>query len=112
MTGTSGKMNSLTGPSGKIKILIKSALLLLSIGGLLLVSACGYQFVGRTSALPPEIKRIAVPTFDNNTFEPLLDERITEAVKTSFMARPRLRVVNDASEADAVFKGKINAFSL
>ena len=50
--------------------------------------------------------------FENNTFEPLLDERLNEAVKKGFLARPRLQVVNDASEADAVFKGNINAFSL
>ena len=92
--------------------MIKSAPCILLLGGLLLVSACGSQFIGRASSLPPEIQRIAVPTIENNTFEPLLDERLTEAVKKSFMARPRLEVVNDASDADAIFKGRIIRFSL
>jgi hypothetical protein len=100
------------GPSVKTKTLLKSALLFSSLAGLLLVSACGYQFIGRASGLPPEIRKIAVPTFDNNTFEPLLEERLTEAVKSGLMVRPRFEVVNNASEADAVFKGKINFFSL
>jgi hypothetical protein len=104
-----GNMSDL---SGKINRFLESALLFSSFGCLLFVSACGYQFVGRGSGLPPEIRKIAIPTFDNKTFEPLVEERITEAVKAGFMARPRLQVVNNASEADAVFKGKINFFSL
>src|SRR5882762_1130892 len=95
-----------------IKTIIRSARLLPLLAGLLLVLGCGYQFLGRASGLPPEIRRITVSTFENNTFEPLLDERLTEAVKKGFLARPRLQLVNDASEADAVFKGKINVFSL
>jgi outer membrane lipopolysaccharide assembly protein LptE/RlpB len=95
-----------------IKTLTHSARFLLLLGCLLLVSACGYQFVGRSSPLPPEIRRIAVPTFENNTFEPLLDERLTEAVKKAFIAYPRLQVVNSASDADAVLKGRIITFLL
>lgn len=95
-----------------IKNLTRSARFLSLLGGLLLILGCGYQFVGRASALPPEIRKIAVPTIENTTFEPLLDERLTEAVKKGFMARPRLQVVNSASEADAVLKGKIIAFLL
>jgi hypothetical protein len=98
--------------SGRVKPLFKSAVLFSSLAGLLLASACGYQFAGRASALPPELKKIAVHTFENDTFEPLLDDRFAEAVKNSFMARPGLQVVNDASEADAVFKGKIRSFNL
>lgn len=86
--------------------------LLLTFGCLLAVSACGYQFVGRASTLPPEVRRIAVPTFENQTFEPLLDERLTDAVKKAFIAYPRLEVVNSASESDAVLKGKILTFLL
>jgi len=95
-----------------IKTFIRSACLLSLLAGLLLIPGCGYQFLGRASGLPPEIRKIAVPPFENNTFEPLLDERLTDAVKKGFMARPRLQVVNDTSEADAVFKGKITEFSL
>ncbi|HXC61689.1 MAG TPA: LptE family protein [Nitrospiria bacterium] len=95
-----------------IKNLTRSTRFLLLLGGLLLILGCGYQFVGRASTLPPEIRKIAVPIIENNTFEPLLDERLTEAIKEGFIARPRLQVVNSASEADAVFKGKITAFRL
>ncbi len=95
-----------------IKTLTRSARFLSLLGGLLLILGCGYQFVGRASALPPEVRKIAVPTFENTTFEPLLDERLTEAIKKGFMARPRLQVVNSTSEADAVLKGKITAFRL
>ena len=63
-----------------IKTLTLSARLLSSLGGLLLILACGYQLVSRASTLPSEIRKIAVPTFENTTFEPLLDERLTEAV--------------------------------
>jgi hypothetical protein len=95
-----------------IKTFIRSAHLLPLLAGLLLIFGCGYQFVGRASGLPPEIRRIAFPTFENDTFEPLLDERLTEAVKKGFMARPRLQVVNSTYDADAVFKGRIKSFHL
>ena len=95
-----------------IKNLAQSTRFLSLLGGLLLILGCGYQFVGRASALPPEIRKIAVPIVENNTFEPLLDERLTEAIKKGFIARPRLPVVNSASEADAVLKGKITVFRL
>lgn len=95
-----------------MRTLTRFTFLFLSLGCLLAVSACGYQFVGRASPLPPEVRRIAVPTFENNTFEPLLDERLTDAVKKAFIDYPRLEVVNSASEADAVLKGRIIAFLL
>jgi len=95
-----------------IKNLTRSGSFLLLLGGLLLILSCGYQFVGRASILPSEVRKIAVPLIENTTFEPLLDERLTEAIKKGFMARPRLQVVNSTSEANAVLKGKIIAFRL
>jgi len=95
-----------------VKNLTRSTCFLALLGGLLLTLGCGYQFVGRASTLPPEIKKIAIPTFENTTFEPILEERLTEAVKKSFIARPRFQVVNSASEADAVLKGRVIAFRL
>ncbi len=74
-------------------------------------TSCGYRFAGRANELPPHLKAVAVPMFVNATYEPLIETIITNKVVQEFIADGRLRVV-DVEKADAVLKGRINAFEL
>ena len=77
-------------------------------GTLLLVGCLGYR-VG--SLLPPGLDTIAVPTFENLTTEPLLENVVTDAVIAQIQMEGGLRVVPQ-EQADSVLVGKIHEFRL
>ena len=68
---------------------------------------CGYHVAGRSSSLPASIRTIAVSAFENKTTRYRIEQRLTEATVREFLARTRYRVVPDASNADAVVRGKV-----
>ncbi len=78
---------------------------------LTLTSGCGYRMAGKME-LPPDSRTIAVPVFYNNTFEPILEQFMTSAVKREFMTNSRLAVVNNTRDADLVLKGTILSYGL
>ena len=63
--------------------------------GLVLLSAtaCGYHLAGRSTALPPGVTRVAIPTFVNRTNRPQIEQRITEHIIDEMTTRGRLRIV-------------------
>lgn len=71
------------------------------------MAGCGYHVAGRSSSLPASIHTIAVPAFENKTTRYRIEQRLTEATVREFLARTRYRVVPDASNADAVVRGKV-----
>lgn len=81
----------------------------LALGLLLLATACGYHFAGRAIGLPSHVQRIAIPVFENATFEPRIEDVITQTVVNEFILDGRLKVVPEAS-ADAVLYGKIVSY--
>lgn len=87
---------------------IKSSILLFN---LLLVS-CGYHLVGTTSTLPKDIKKIYVPTFINNTGQPEVEERLTDAVSREISQRGFFQLVKSKEEADGILNGQLNQFEL
>lgn len=82
------------------------ALAVLSMAG------CGYEF--GTSAKPQAAQglRLAVPVFHNDTFEPVLDKRVTEFVRREFLRADGLTLVNDAGGAPLLLKGRIISYLL
>lgn len=70
-------------------------------------SACGYALAGRGNTLPAHIKIIAVPQFENQTDEPELDTRLTEAVRQELIGRGRFKIQQETGGADAVLSAKI-----
>lgn len=78
---------------------------------LTLTSGCGYRVAGRVE-LPPDSRTIAVPVFYNKTFEPILEQSMTSAVKQEFNTNGRLAVVNNPRDADLVLKGTILSYGL
>lgn len=75
------------------------------------ISGCGYALVGRGSALPPGVKSVSIPTFQNKSGEPELDIIVTSAVRDAFTVDGRL-VVDDSGRADSTLTGVIESYSL
>ncbi|MGP0628658.1 LPS assembly lipoprotein LptE [Nitrospina sp. 32_T5] len=80
---------------------------------LILLPACGYQLAGTgASQLPPHLKTIAIPVFDNVSQEPVINRNLTERVRQSFLRDGRLRLVKSTANADLVLTGKLTAYSI
>jgi outer membrane lipopolysaccharide assembly protein LptE/RlpB len=81
--------------------------LLPTVYGLLLLPACGYHVAGRGDRLPPDIKTIAVPAFENDTRQFRIEQQLTRAVTQEFIERTKFNITPDPSGADAVVKGTV-----
>jgi len=73
-----------------------------------LLGGCGYTVNG---TLPPHIKTVAVPIFENRTPEPAIEGLITRAVVEAFSTNGRLKVVS-RDQADAVLDGVITGYNV
>ena len=71
------------------------------------LAGCGYHVAGRATALPPGIKTVAVPAFENRTSTYRIEERLTGAVVHELLARTSFRVVSRPEDADAVLRGEV-----
>ena len=93
-----------------MKMLLRVSVL---ISALLLVSGfteC-YKPVTR-SELPPHIKTVAVPAFQNNALRFKIEHRFTEAVMNELIRRGHgLRVQSEREGADAVIDGVVKSFN-
>ncbi len=62
---------------------------------------------GRGERLPPDLKTIAVPVFENESSKFRIEQRLAAAVTREFIERTRYRITPDPSQADAVLKGRV-----
>ena len=74
------------------------------IGAAVATASCGYT--SSPALLPAHIKAVAIPVFENETTEYLLENEITDAVIQAFVEDNNLRVVDEAS-ANAIIRGTI-----
>jgi len=74
------------------------------------LAACGYHFIGQKSGVLADIHAIAIPYFENKSFEVGLERYVTEALVDEFVKSRILSVVDEAA-ADAVIRGRIEEFS-
>lgn len=81
----------------------------ISIYCVLFLSGCGYHLAGRSSSLPPDVKRIAIPLFSNKTLRADIENQFTNALLDEFTKGKKVEVVKE-DEADAVVQGFINSF--
>lgn len=77
-------------------------LLLLSLAG------CGYHS-GVRSEITSSDQTIAIPVFENATFEPLLEKRVSESFKETFMRRG-WQVVAHSHQAPLTLSGRVTRF--
>jgi hypothetical protein len=74
--------------------------------------ACGYEFGNSVKPGTAYGVVLAVPVFHNDTFEPILDRRVTEMVRRQFLQADGLTLVNDVSAAPLVLSGRVNGYSV
>ncbi len=89
----------------EMKHLFLSALLVL------LVAGCGYHPVGQGN-FPDDVGAIQVSLFENRTYEPLLEDIVTNQVIEEFSRRRPLRVVSGEANADARLEGAVTKFQV
>lgn len=76
--------------------------------GILFVSSCGYYSL--KGSLPPHLKTIAIPLFDNQTAEFGITETLTDAVIDEFVRDGSLKIA-ERSNADVLLMGTITSIS-
>lgn len=75
------------------------------------LSSCAYSLVGRGSALPPGVRSVSIPMFENKTGQPDLDTYVTTAVRDEFVKDGRLKV-DDSQAADSILSGQITGYGI
>jgi hypothetical protein len=78
----------------------------------LLATSCGYSLAGRGDFLPDYIKVIGIPTFENLTDMPDIEEVFTEKVVEEFASRGKYVVLPEQTGADAALVGTVTAFQV
>lgn len=81
----------------------------------LAAAGCGYEF--GTTIKPAQGGslrgvHLAVPVFYNNTFEPVLDKRVTEFIRRQFLQADGLTLVNDVGAVPFVLKGTVTGYGV
>ncbi len=72
------------------------------------VAGCGYGFVNVKKQLPPDIKKVYIPSFDNQSDEPSLGVMMTNALVRQFMKSGALTPAKK-EDADAELIGTIDS---
>jgi outer membrane lipopolysaccharide assembly protein LptE/RlpB len=76
-----------------------------------ILSGCGYTFQGTGSVLPQDVKKIYIPTVDNQTAENRFTNLMTESLRERFERFGVVSVVETASEADAILNVEVKSIS-
>jgi outer membrane lipopolysaccharide assembly protein LptE/RlpB len=84
----------------------------LGLAAALLTPACGYRLAGRNQLLPPSVRVIGVPPFENHTRRPEIEQRITEQVTATFIQRGGYRTTASERGADAVLRGEVTGYDV
>ena len=77
----------------------------------LFFSGCGYRLVGTGNALPPHIKTIHIPVFENTSSQPEIHRQLTSFVLQSFISDGRLKIANK-DDADLIVDATLSYYNL
>lgn len=75
-------------------------------------SSCGYALAGRGSFLPPYIKTLGIPMFENTTPYQTVEQLFTNKVRLEFQSSRRYTVVPSDENVDGIVRGSIQSISL
>jgi len=75
-------------------------------------SGCGYALAGRGSFLPAYIRTIGIPEFANATPYELVEQVLTERVRSEFIGRGNYTVLPETIGVDAVLTGEITGITI
>jgi outer membrane lipopolysaccharide assembly protein LptE/RlpB len=74
----------------------------------LVILGCGYHTAGHTSAIPQDVRTIAIPAFVNQTHTYRIEQMLTAAVVREMTTRTHYHVVqNSGDDADATLRGSV-----
>jgi hypothetical protein len=73
----------------------------------LAVSGCGYALAGRGSFLPTYIRIVGIPKIENRSTFFLVEDIITDKIRTEFIGRGKYNVTPEAAGTDAVLTGEL-----
>ena len=77
----------------------------------LAAQACGYALVGRGGgAIPPEIKKIGVPLFQDQTGKGTIDQKVTQKVIDELLRRGHVEVLQQRDGVDALVEGTLTSY--
>ncbi len=76
----------------------------------LLISGCGYHLVGTGNTLPPHLKSIAIPVFENSSSQPEIHRERTSIILRSFINDGRLKVAKK-EDADLLMTGALTYYA-
>jgi outer membrane lipopolysaccharide assembly protein LptE/RlpB len=69
---------------------------------------CGYHTAGKVTAIPENVRTIAVPAFVNQTHTFKIEQMLTAAVVREMITRTHYHIVNQVdADADATLKGTV-----
>lgn len=72
----------------------------------LLAVGCGYHTAGHTTAIPQQVRTIAIPAFVNQTHTYKIEQMLTAAVVREMVTRTNYHVLDQAGDdADATLRG-------
>jgi len=95
-----------------MKSLPRAAALILMLACTLVATACGYHTLNHSSALPGNVRSIAIPVFASHARTFRVEQQLTDAVIRELDTRTQFRILRDANEdADAVLKGTVLSVS-
>ncbi len=77
------------------------------VAGLGALAGCAYT--ASPALLPPHLKSVAIPVFENQTGEYTLEQDVTDAVVRRFVSDNHLRIV-DSRTADCIVQGTLRSY--
>ena len=84
-----------------------ASVLALTMAAVAVIAGCGYRIAGHVNTLPPDVKTIAVPAFQNRTSTYRIEQRLTSAVIHELLVDTRYKVVSSPEDGDAVLYGAV-----
>lgn len=83
---------------------------LLVLSGTIVLSACGYHFIGGQSGIPKDVKTVVVTPFVNRTRTVGLGDDLTSAVRRELARKAPPDVVDSMDDADGILSGVIRTY--
>ena len=71
---------------------------------------CGYHLVGTGNTLPPHLKSISIPVFENTSSQPEIHRELTSIILRSFINDGRLKVAKK-EDADLLMTGALTYYN-
>ena len=99
---------SVGGAGTSVPATVLALLFIVSTGS----AGCGYALAGRGSFLPDYINIIGIPQFTNTTPYEVIDQVLTERVRSEFIGRGKYKVLPQSTGVDAVLKGEVVSLSI